>query len=161
MADYAPVKVVTPAGSVRYYEDGVLSRPDGPAVIHVGGDEEWWANGCLHRHDPSTPNVLYPAVSRWGTMEFEYWIKGVLICKNPSHTNDIIVQWSGTVVDGIYGEHYNTTFKIMRPRSKYKNMFPIKIKPDKVKVSNGQSGNRYSLFDIRVTHRHGDEESGT
>lgn len=154
-------KRVTISGTVMYYENGVLSRPDGPAVVYIGGDEEWWANGKLHRHDPSTPNILYPAKSRWATMEFEYWIKGVLICRNPYHDNNIITDWEGTVVDGDTGEWYNTKFKLIRPKSKYKNMYPNKFKPVKFKIKNGRSGNCYSWFDISVTHRHGDEESGT
>ncbi len=99
MLESAPTKVVTISGTEMYYENGVLSRHDGPAVIHVGGDEEWWANGMLHRLDPANPNILLPAICHWGIMRFEYWVKGIFICKNP-HDNEIIIEWAGWVGKG-------------------------------------------------------------
>jgi hypothetical protein len=138
-----------------YYENGVLSRPDGPAVVYIGGDEEWWLNGMLHRHDPASPDFLYPAITRWATMEFEYWIKGIFICKNPDY-GQTIIEWDGWLKDGEDGSVSPAKFQIIRPEPKYKSLYPPKRIPrnDSRKVSDGRAYGR-------VTHSHGDEESGT
>jgi hypothetical protein len=38
-------------GIERYYQNGKLSRLDGPAVEHSNGRKEWWINGIRHRLD--------------------------------------------------------------------------------------------------------------
>lgn len=154
MIESAPTKVVTLSGTEMYYENGILSRPDGPAVIYPGGDEEWWLKGMLHRHDPATPDILYPAVTRWATMEFEYWIKGIFICSNPD-CGQIIIEWDGWLKDGEDTSVSPAKFQIVRPEPKYKSLYPSKrCYIDSKKISDGRAYGR-------VTHRQGDEESGT
>ena len=39
-------------GNEWYFnEDNKLHREDGPAIIYIGGVEEWYRNGKLHRED--------------------------------------------------------------------------------------------------------------
>ena len=147
-------KEITTSGTEMYYENGVLSRPDGPAIIRPGVDEEWWMNGMLHRHDPATPDVLYPAVCRWTTMQFEYWIKGVFICRNP-HEGDVIIEWDGWVKDGQDNSAYPSTFKICYPKPKYKSLYTGK---NNYRIKRKLTEQRaYGC----ITHYSGDEESGT
>jgi hypothetical protein len=156
MIESAPTKKVTLSGTEMYYENGVLSRHDGPAVIYPGGDEEWWAKGMLHRHDPSTPDILLPAICRWGIMYFEYWIKGIFICSNPETDGSIIVEWEGWLKDGEDSTAHQTKFDIIRPEPKYKSLYPPKRfrRNDSKKIQGGQAYGR-------ITHREGDEESWT
>jgi hypothetical protein len=149
-----PTKKVTPSGTEMYYENGVLSRVDGPAVIHIGGDEEWWLNGNLHRFDGV--DTLHPAICRWATMQFEYWFNGTLICKNPDH-DTIITEWQGWVDVG-GGCVEPMVFMILRPEPKYKSLYPCKVEYDKKKV---KSASAMKYYGTRLTHRLGDEESGT
>jgi len=147
-------RVVSISGTEMYYVNDVLSRPDGPAVVYPGGDEEWWMNGMLHRHDPATPDILHPAICRWGIMQFEYWIKGIFICANP-HEGEIIVEWDGWVKDGLDNTVSPMKFQIIRPEPKYKSLYPPKkVYTETKKIQNGRAYGR-------VTHYSGDEESGT
>jgi hypothetical protein len=155
MLESAPTKKVTLSGSEMYYENGVLSRHDGPAVIYPGGDEEWWAKGMLHRHDPSTPNILLPAICLWGIMRFEYWVKGIFICANP-HDGKTIVEWDGWVKDGEDNSVHQMKFQIIRPDSKYMSLYPPKRIPrsDSKKI---QDGRAYG----RITHLGDEDGCGT
>jgi len=141
-----------------YYEHGVLSRADGPAVLYIGGDEEWWLNGMRHRFDGA--DTLHPAVIRWATMQFEYWFNDTLICKNP-HDGDIITEWEGWVHLGSNGCVENMAFKTVRPEPKYKSIFPCKVETHNTRVTDGRAGAYYTPSRTRLTHCYGDEESGT
>jgi hypothetical protein len=37
--------------SVSYYKNNNRHREDGPAIIQVNGNQEWWLNGIRHRED--------------------------------------------------------------------------------------------------------------
>jgi hypothetical protein len=54
-----PRKYIRKDGSVRYWQNGVLSNPDGPAVILPTGRKEWRVNGEISRLDG--PAVIYPS----------------------------------------------------------------------------------------------------
>jgi len=50
--------------SVWLNENGVRHRGDGPAIVHVGGGEEWYVHGELHRI--GGPAVIYDSgVQQW------------------------------------------------------------------------------------------------
>jgi hypothetical protein len=51
--------IVYPNGIDRWYLNGRLTRPDGPAVIYPNGGEEWWLNGKRHR--PDGPAIICPS----------------------------------------------------------------------------------------------------
>ena len=38
-------------GSKHWYQDGLLHRPDGPAIEDANGDKHWCQDGLLHRID--------------------------------------------------------------------------------------------------------------
>jgi hypothetical protein len=63
-----PRKYIRKDGSVRYLQNGVLSNPDGPAVILPTGRKEWWLDG--KRHNPHGPAVAYP------NRVLEWWVDG-------------------------------------------------------------------------------------
>lgn len=47
-------RVIWPDGLQRWYsvyDETALHRLDGPAVIHVNGDKEWWQYGSRHRRN--------------------------------------------------------------------------------------------------------------
>jgi hypothetical protein len=56
-----------------WYEDDVLTREDGPALVLSNGTEEWYRNGVLHRDDgPAVSLFLYKEED--GTSLFDqYW----------------------------------------------------------------------------------------
>jgi hypothetical protein len=44
-------------GTQRWYQNDLLHRLDGPAIIHKDGDQSWYQNGKLHRTDG--PAIIY------------------------------------------------------------------------------------------------------
>ena len=38
-------------GTLEWYENGMLHREDGPAVIHANGSKDWCLRGRVHRND--------------------------------------------------------------------------------------------------------------
>lgn len=42
-------KTLNSLSTLSYYDDSLLHRPDGPAVIHPNGDYEWYLGGKRHR----------------------------------------------------------------------------------------------------------------
>jgi hypothetical protein len=52
-------KVVNDLGVTEYYEDGVLHRDGGPAIIHPDGTQIWMCRGTLHR-DGDEPAITRP-----------------------------------------------------------------------------------------------------
>ncbi len=58
-------------GTIQYLrEDGLLDRPNGPAIICRDGSRQWWRGGRLHRRGG-------PAVV-WANGTQEYWSLGRL-----------------------------------------------------------------------------------
>lgn len=55
-------------GEMRWEQDGVLHRENGPALIRPCGTREWRINGWLHREDG-------PAVE-YSNGEQEWWVHG-------------------------------------------------------------------------------------
>ena len=88
-------KITTSDGDIKYIQDGVFHREDGPAVIEQDGRLEWCKEGKLHRDDG--PAILWPDGSQhWYTNgvlhrldgpaiidgdEKEYWIDGTYYSK--------------------------------------------------------------------------------
>jgi hypothetical protein len=44
-------------GTRRHYQNGLLHREDGPAIIPPNGYRAWWFNGQRHREDG--PAIIY------------------------------------------------------------------------------------------------------
>ena len=44
-------RLKSPDGTVRYIKGNKLHNPDGPAVIHPDGTEEYYLNGILYTKD--------------------------------------------------------------------------------------------------------------
>jgi len=84
-------EIVRRDNNIKYYEDGLLHKEDGPAIEFGNGDKEWYFKGKLHRHNGPAkdykfgfkayyihgrlhredgPAVLYP------TGEVEWWLDG-------------------------------------------------------------------------------------
>jgi len=60
-------------GRTEYYQDDSelnLHREDGPAIVWIDGNMEWWLNGLRHREDG--PALL------WHDGHKEWWLNGVL-----------------------------------------------------------------------------------
>ena len=53
-------------GTVKWYQNGMLHKEDGPAIIFFFGQQEWWINGKKHRD--GLPAVIKPDGS-------QYWYK--------------------------------------------------------------------------------------
>lgn len=51
-------------GQQVWYEDGERHRVDGPAVVYLDGSEEWWINGVRHRlYEPAV--VMTDGTREW------------------------------------------------------------------------------------------------
>ena len=61
-------KVVDRDGTEFWYENGLLHREDGPAVIYSNGHKFWYKNGKLHREDG-------PAIVAWNGSK-QWWMNG-------------------------------------------------------------------------------------
>jgi hypothetical protein len=57
-------------GTVRWYQNNLLHRLDGPAIEYADGSKDWYQNGKLHRTDG--PAVEYADGTK------EYWIEGLV-----------------------------------------------------------------------------------
>jgi hypothetical protein len=44
-------KIKSPDGTIRYIKDNKLHNPDGPALIHPDGKEEYYLNGIFYTKD--------------------------------------------------------------------------------------------------------------
>jgi hypothetical protein len=68
MSDQEPICKVDCDGTKRWYLDGDLHRPDGPAIVHVTGTKRWYLNGKRHRIDG-------PAIE-YGDGDKQWWLNG-------------------------------------------------------------------------------------
>lgn len=96
---------VSPTGDVEYYEDGVLHRDDGPAVVRVDGKVVYYYRGCKQRDEEYGPTSFHPK----GTMKYyfmgdlhrdegpaviradgtvEYWKRGIRVTESGSDWED-------------------------------------------------------------------------
>ena len=57
-------------GDKEWWINGKLHRKNGPAVEINNGDEEWWLDGKLHREDG--PAVLQKNIENWFLNDVEY-----------------------------------------------------------------------------------------
>lgn len=58
----------------KYYEYDVLSRSEGPAVIHSNGSYQYYINGELHNENGPASHMLIEGTSN--KFEDEYWLHG-------------------------------------------------------------------------------------
>jgi hypothetical protein len=62
----------------RWYNDGVLHRENGPAVIYPDGTYEWWINGVMQENKPEIFNentIKRLLIEREEMLEVLYRIK--------------------------------------------------------------------------------------
>lgn len=68
-----------------WYQNGLLHREDGPAILWPNGSSEWRVNGKLHRLDG-------PAVLRSEDLFYnEWWVEGQQI--DPVNFNSYVRNW--------------------------------------------------------------------
>lgn len=65
--------IVDENGTIRWYQNGLLSRKDGPAIEYKVGSTFWFHEGKLHKTDG--PAVV--CYDNGNVIWVEYWIDGV------------------------------------------------------------------------------------
>jgi hypothetical protein len=80
-------------GTIEYYDDGVIHRLNGPAVINPDGKKEYWFEGVRHRLDG-------PAVE-YSDRQVEYWICGEMYTEQEFNKciNDLSEQTGGDFLE--------------------------------------------------------------
>lgn len=44
-------------GDVHWYKNGELHKEDGPAVVHMNGDKEWWLDDVFYSEQEFTHEI--------------------------------------------------------------------------------------------------------